>query len=268
MAENTQQLQRLGGVKQTGERAIALAGSYYESAKAYVPSPILEIENRLVTAATPRLAPLVTLATEKADTLLFLADAKVDASIKAAVASYQANSEYLAAAVKKQRTAQAANLETFNAARQEYLHKVEESLAYVKQQGLQGAARAASDALLLRVQEAKKVPAQLLGEIDKAWHQLLALPAVSALLEGSKKQVGTAFSAYSKAHDLVVASPTYSAVLSRGEAALKSAQATSVYQAAAARLYPWAAPYVEPALKSAQPYIAAVTSHLAPVAAA
>ena len=222
---------------------------------------------------------------------------QVDSSIKAAWANYEKNSEFLAAAVEKQRALHAANLEQFQAARQAYLAKVEESVAFVKEQGLQvsagagvearvagagqvgcrrafrgisagasssgvgrsgqrqgvaaagwvvqgcrgreaqvgrgggrlvwrpdpappacltpprhdqdtrthtrlpaglalspappqGTAKAATEVVLSRVADAKKAPAALLHEIDAAWHRLLALPAVAAVLEGSRKQVG------------------------------------------------------------------------------
>lgn len=62
----------------------------------------------------------------------------MDSAIAAAWQSYTANSEFLAAAVDKQRAAHAANLEHFSAARQQYLKRVEESVAFVREQGLQG----------------------------------------------------------------------------------------------------------------------------------
>ena len=63
---------------------------------------------------------------------------QVDSAIAAAWHSYTANTEFLTAAVEKQRAAHAANLEHFAAARQQYLKRVEESVAFVREQGLQG----------------------------------------------------------------------------------------------------------------------------------
>ncbi len=66
----------------------------------------------------------------------------MDSAISAAWQSYHANSEFLAAAVEKQRAAHAKNIESFNVARQQYLKKVEDSVAFVKEQGLQGTTKA------------------------------------------------------------------------------------------------------------------------------
>lgn len=48
-----------------------------------------------------------------------------------------------------------ANLESYRAAREAYLKKVEDAVEFVKHKGLTGAARAAADEVLARVQEAK-----------------------------------------------------------------------------------------------------------------
>ena len=72
--------------------------------------------------------------------------------------------------------------------------------------------------------------------------------------------------AYSRAHDALVASPTYAKAVTRGEEVLKAVQGTVAYQAAATRIYPLAAPYVEPALVKAEPYLTAAVGYLAPVA--
>lgn len=61
---------------------------------------------------------------------------KVDASIRAAYERYEANSAFVAAALAQQREAHADNLQKFEAARKEYLQKVEASLAYVREHGV------------------------------------------------------------------------------------------------------------------------------------
>jgi hypothetical protein len=70
----------------------------------------------------------------------------VDSAIAAAWQSYTTNSEFITAAVEKQRAAHAANLEHFSAARQQYLKRVEESVAFVREQGLQGTTKVGAGA--------------------------------------------------------------------------------------------------------------------------
>lgn len=66
---------------------------------------------------------------------------QVDGAILSAWQSYTANAAHLTAVVEAQRAARGADLEAFNAARAAYLKKVEESVAFVKEQGLQGTAK-------------------------------------------------------------------------------------------------------------------------------
>lgn len=65
----------------------------------------------------------------------------MDNAILAAWQSYSANAAHISGVVEAQKAARAANLEQLNAARQAYLKRVEESVAYVRAQGLQGAAK-------------------------------------------------------------------------------------------------------------------------------
>lgn len=103
---------------------------------------------------------------------------------------------------------------------------------------------------------------------SEAWGKFYSMPAVERLLAASKASVDAAWTKYQTAHMSVVASPRYSAAVSKGSELLASLQATSAYKAAADRLTPLLAPYAAGAAKVAGPYVAAVAGHLAPVAAA
>lgn len=65
----------------------------------------------------------------------------MDGAILAAYTAYVANSEALSSAVAQQRAARGADLEALNAARLAYLKRVEEAVAALKEQGLQGTAK-------------------------------------------------------------------------------------------------------------------------------
>ena len=103
---------------------------------------------------------------------------------------------------------------------------------------------------------------------SEAWGKFYSMPAVERLLAASKASVDAAWGKYQSAHGALVASPRYSAAVSKGGELLASLQATSAYKAAADRLTPLLAPYAAGAAKVAGPYVAAVAGHLAPVAAA
>jgi hypothetical protein len=143
----------------------------------------------------------------------------VDGAILAAWQSYSANAAHIGEVVEAQKAARAANLEQLNAARQAYLKRVEESVAYVRAQGLQGAAKvraapgpaplyvffethaaaqpsggasscvqAAAETLSSKVEEARRVPEVLLHEIRWAFF----LFVVAGRVWAGRGAVGTA----------------------------------------------------------------------------
>lgn len=265
MADNNN-LTRLGFVEIGAARAAALGAQAYDIIKQRTPASLQPKLEAAEATAVAYSAPYLTKGAE----VLRVADLKVDASIKTAYEKYEANTTFLATAVARQREAHADNLQKFQEARKEYLQKVEASLAYVREHGVTGTAKAASDVLLAAVHEAQAAPQKLLHEVDAAWHRLLELPAVKALVEGGRERlsssVGAAYARYSVTRDKLVADPRYAAAVAKGEEYIKSVQATSFYQAAAARLI--TLPYVDVGLKSAAPYLEAARAHLAPVEAA
>lgn len=191
----------------------------------------------------------------------------MDGAIASAWQSYAANASFLSAAVSQRKDELAAlagpGLEHFSEARRAYLKRVEEGVAAVRAAGLEGAARAAADALAARVEEARRVPTALLGSVEAAWAQFVGMPAVGRVLAASRGQVEAAAKTYQSAHSALVADPRYSAAVARGGALLQSLQASGAYQAAQARL----APFLAPATQLAAPYVQAVATHLAPVPA-
>ncbi|KAL4422652.1 hypothetical protein ABPG75_008849 [Micractinium tetrahymenae] len=226
--------------------------------EAYKPS-VEQREQQLAALASPYLTAL----SDRAPALLHAVDAKVDGAIMAAWASFTANRAAVGAAAQHARHA---GLEQLSAARQAYLSRLEESLAFVRAQGLQGTAKAAADALLGRVEEAKRAlpsASTLLGDISKAWSKLAATPAVERLLQASRAQVDGAYARYLATHDALVADPRYASAVAKGSELLSAVQATSAYQAAAGRL----TPYLAPAAESIAPLVAKAAAHLAPAAA-
>jgi hypothetical protein len=251
------ELKRLTPVVGAAASAAALANRLYSSSKAYVPErlqgTVAAAEGKVAELATPYLPTLL----DKGTSALQAVDQKVDGAILSAWSSYTSHAEALAAAVAQHK-----------AARQAYLHRVEESVAFVREQGLQGTTKVAADALLSRVEEAKKVPTVVIGEISEAWTKLVHTPAVERLLAASRGQVEAAYTRYKAAHDALVADPRYSAALAKSGELLAAVQGSSAFQAAAARLAPLLSPYADQAGKLAGPYLQAVAAHLAPVPAA
>ncbi|EFN52470.1 hypothetical protein CHLNCDRAFT_138816 [Chlorella variabilis] len=262
------QLKRLAPVATAASAAATRAGALYATSKTYVPARLQATVEQAEGKAASLASPYVALISDKAVIALKTVDAKVDGAILSAWQSYTANAAHLTAVVEAQRAARGADLEAFNAARAAYLKKVEESVAFVKEQGLQGTAKVAAEALASKVEEAKKVPEVLLHEISAAWGKLSAMPAVERLVASSKVQVDAAYGKYKAAHDALVADPRYGAAVAKGGELLASLQATAAYKAAWTRLTPLLGlPAAQSAAKIAAPYVTAVAGHLAPVAA-
>ncbi|PSC69120.1 major lipid droplet [Micractinium conductrix] len=251
------ELKRLAPVLSVAVVATATAAQLHDRVLASVPDrlkgTVSSTEERVAALASPYVAVI----TDKGAAALRVADAKVDGAILSAWQSLVAGR----AAVEKQGSA---SLEQLQAARQAYLKRVEESVAYVRQAGLQGTAKAAADTLMVKVEEAKRVPGAVMSEISEAWTRLAGLPAVERVLSASRGQVDAAWGRYTAAHDALVADPRYASALSMGGELLASLQATAAYKAAAERLTPLFAPYAESAARVAGPYPAMDVAALDP----
>ena len=74
-------------------------------------------------------------------------------------------------------------VEECSQARRVYLLKIEETLQFLRENGISGTARLAVNTMLGRIDEAQKYPAHLEGEagmvvgkVNEAWSKLVALP--------------------------------------------------------------------------------------------
>jgi hypothetical protein len=226
----------------------------------------------------------------------------------AAGSMYQNNATYLQQQLEKQKQFHSANLESYKAARESYLKKVgsifltgsrpllsawkihslfhctdlyhdshwfppffqvEESIDFLKANGLGGAAKKAADEVSARVGEAKKLPSYFLKQVQEAVDKLLALAPVHMAVQSTKPALESAWTRYLSVHDQLVASNGYKRTYSFGQQALARAQQTFVYRKTSENLYPLVKPYAEPMLSSVTSSGAyrAVLAHLQPVSA-
>lgn len=192
--------------------------------------------------------------------------AQVDKAILQASQVYASNSAYVAAQVDRQRAYHAQNLESYRAAREHYLKAVEGGVEYLKRVGITGAVKAAADEVAARVADARQLPGVVLTKVHESVDALLALAPVHKALEGVKPTLDAAWKRYDGVHDSVVSSPQYRRAVEAGQSVLARAQATQLYATGKARLYPYVAPYAEPAAARLQPYYLRVVEHLAPKA--
>lgn len=259
-----------GRLTNLAERTAEVAASTYGTAKArLVPENLKprvdEVETRLAEAA----APYVHRAQDTGATVLAAADERLESALSAA----QANREYLAQQLSQQLARQkeyhAANLESYKAAREAYLKKVEDAVEFVKQKGLTGAARAAADEVLVRVGEAKAAvlgaPAFMLHKVQDAVDRLLAFGPVHSAVEAAKPSLGAAKDQYLRLHDSVVASQQYKAVYALAGDVAQRAQQTWIYAKAKDSLLPLARPAVDSVMAS--PYYNTLVQHLQPIEA-
>ena len=126
-------------------------------------------------------------------------------------------------------------------------------MEYLKANGLTGAARAAAEEVSARVSQAKALPGAVLGGVRDALDRLLALRPLHAGVEGVRPGLDAAYSRYLAVHDAAVASPQYRRTLALGASALETAQGTALYRKAKENLYPYFAPYADPALSRGAP---------------
>lgn len=259
-------LKKLGPVLDASSYGYTVASNLYTTARAYVPASLESTVEKAETTLTEYTAPLVTRAQDTATAALKLADDKVDQALSQATSVYQANSTYITQTIEKQKQLHAGNLESYKAAREQYLKKVEESVEFLKSNGLTGAARRAADEALAAAAEARKLPLVLVKGVHDAVSRLLALGPVQGAVGAVRPGLETAYGAYSQVHDSVVASERYRRAVEIGQQVVARAEATALYQRARTSVYPLVAPYADPALSavSASPYFQAAIGHLAP----
>ena len=189
---------------------------------------------------------------------------QVDEAFAKATQVYLNNSKYVADTLDKQRAYHAQNLESYKAAREHYLKVVESGVEYVKKNGISGTAKAAADEVAARVSEARAVPGALLHRVQEAVDKLLASTPVHGTVERLKPALDSAYQRYSSLHDNVVSSDQYRKVVKTGSDVLARVEASPIFAKSKATLYPYVAPYAEPAAARLQPYYLRVVEHLAP----
>jgi hypothetical protein len=72
---------------------------------------------------------------------------------------YDSSAAELQAQVNNQRKFHEKNLEHYKQAREAYLKRVEETVDFLKKEGISGAAKLAADTVVARVEDAKQLPA-------------------------------------------------------------------------------------------------------------
>jgi hypothetical protein len=173
---------------------------------------------------------------------------QVDAAVQGASQAYASNSAFLAAQLDRQRAFHAANLESYKAAREAYLKRVEESVDYVRAHGLTGAARRAADEAAAAAAEARKLPSAVLARVHAAYERMAALEPVQRALGAARPAVDAAYARAEALGAAVVRSPSYKRAVDAALGAAAAAQETAAFRAAQGRLYPYVAKYADPAI--------------------
>lgn len=191
---------------------------------------------------------------------------QVEKAVQSASQVYQSNSSYIQEQLDKQRQFHQQNLETYKAAREQYLKKVEDSVEFLRANGISGAAKKAADEVSVAVLEARKLPGALAKQVHDAFGRLMAFEPVQKALHSARPAVDAAYTRYEAIHDGVVASPSYKKAYDLSQAAVVRAQETYLYKKAMENLYPLIAKYADPAVEqiAASPYYKAVVAHVTP----
>lgn len=193
---------------------------------------------------------------------------QVESAVQGAGQVYQSNTAYLSSQLEKQKAFHHSNMESYKAAREQYLKRVEDSVEFVRANGVTGAAKRAADEVAAAVGEARKLPGLVLQRVHDAFDRLAALEPVHKALATARPAVDAAYQRYDSLHAAVVRSPSYRRAYDLGTSAVARAQETSVFRAAKDSLYPLVAKFADPALETvaASPYYQAALAHIAPVA--
>lgn len=182
---------------------------------------------------------------------------------------YNSNSAFISEQLQKQREMHKHNLESFNAARDAYLERVQGTIDFLREKGVGGAAKVAADEVAAAVGEARKLPGAVTKQVHDAFERLMAHESVQKALASARPAVDAAWTRYMGVHDSVVASQRYKQAYDLSQAALARAQETFIFKKAKENLYPYVARYADPAVAqiTASSYYQAALEHVAPKAA-
>ena len=194
---------------------------------------------------------------------------QLDNAFQSAGQVYQKNSTYIQAQLDKSREVHKHNLESNKAAKEQYLKKVEESVEFLRTNGVSGAARKAADEVSSAVTEARKLPGAILKQVHDTFEKLLTFEPVQKALSTARPTIDAAYTRYVSVHDTVVASPQYKKAFDLSQAAVARAQETYFYKKAMESFYPYVSKYADPAVAqlTTSPYYQAAVAHVLPKAA-
>lgn len=185
------ELKQLGFVPQYSSKGYKMASDAYEAVKARAPSPVKEKMANMETIG----APYVSQAADKSSELVKVLDAHVDSAVQSA-----------------------------QSAREQYLKKVEDAVAFLRSQGIKGTAVLAAEQVEKSIQECRKIPGSVLKKVEEAFQKMVAMDSVKKVL----------------------ASGSYKTLYSISSNAAATVQSTFLYQKAAQNLYPLVAKYADP----------------------
>jgi len=164
----------------------------------------------------------------------------------------------------QQKAYHAQNLEKYKAAREQYLKKVEDVVSFVKEKGLNGAAKVAVEDLSIAIKEARKIPGSLAKKVQDAFEKMMSLESVKKVLKGTQQPVQMAYKKYQQVHDSVVASSSYKKLYDISATTVSQVQTSFIYRKAAENLYPLVAKYADPMYERLDPSMKALMMHVQP----
>ncbi|KAG7669525.1 hypothetical protein Ndes2526B_g05866 [Nannochloris sp. 'desiccata'] len=266
MEHNEAQLKQLNFVPEYGSKGYFMATNVYSTAKDKLPASLKAKVDQVEETVTEASAPYITKAQDKGSELLKIVDDQVDKAMQSAGQVYQSNSSFIQTQLGKQRELHQKNLESYKAAREQYLKKIEDSVEFLKSNGLTGAAKKAADEVSIAVTEARKLPSAVASKVHDAFERLMAFEPVKKAMTTAKPTIDAAYTKYVGVHDAVVASPQYKKAFDLSQAAFTRAQQTYFFQKAMQNFYPLVSKYADPAVAqiTASPYYQAAVEHVTP----
>lgn len=253
------------------DKTYSLASNVYCTGKHYAPASLEPRIKFMEEKVTEYSSPLVSKLQDRSDFVLHTVDSKVDSLLVSAHKLYDSSAAELQAQVNHQKKFHEKNLEHYKQAREAYLKRIDETVTFLKKEGISGAAKLAADTVAARVEDAKQLPAYfdkeakvVVSRVTEAWHQLASYPAVQKLLNTAQPSIDFAWKKYLQAHDAVVTSPYYhtyyTKAVDNGQFVLTKVQKTDLFKNAYSRV----SPYTSPAVEKIEPYYKAAVKHLEP----
>lgn len=273
--ETNSDLKRLNFIKAYStfalDKTYSIASNLYVTGKGYAPSSLEPRIKAVEEKVTEVSSPLVSKLQDRSENVLYTLDSKVDSFLIQAGKLYDSSAAELQSQVNHQKKFHEKNVEHYKQARDAYLKRVEETVDFLKKEGISGAAKLAADTVVARVEDAKQLPAYIdkeakvvVSRVTDAWNKLASYPAVQKLLATAQPSIDFAWKKYTQAHDTIVGSPYYHAYYNKavdnGSFVLSKVQETDIYTRIS--------PYTDPAIGriTTSPYYQATVDHLKPIA--